>query len=175
LGPRKFSEVTAPEANKVKTSGTIVAVICIVLFCGATTQPAAAQNEAPRTFSSLQPWNPADETTFAAAIQEIVSKNAPGAPAGLNLLMTGSKQALYVNVGPHLGGPIERLLSAGQVIQVVGIVRVFNGQNYLLARELQIGDRKIQVRNQHGFFTYPSASTGPSSVRPETSKFGGAR
>jgi hypothetical protein len=158
----------------VKTSGIIAAVICIVLFSGATTQPAAAQNEAsPRTFSTLQPWNPADETTFAAAIQEIVSKNPTGAPAGLNLLMSGSKQPLYINVGPHLGNALKQSLTAGQVIRVIGIVRNLNGQNYLLARELQIGDQKIEVRNERGFFTYPSA--GSRSTRPDNSKFRGAR
>jgi hypothetical protein len=158
----------------VKTSGIIVAAFCIVLLYGATTQPGEAQDAtSPRTFAQLKPWKTADETTFAAAIQEVVSKNPTGAPAGLNLLMTGSQQPLYVNLGPHLGNALKQSLIAGQVIRVTGIVQNFNGQNYLLARELQIGDQKIEVRNQHGFLTYPSA--GSHSVRPEASKFGGAR
>jgi hypothetical protein len=158
----------------VKTSGIIAAVICIVLFSGATTQPAAAQNEAsPRSVSSLKPWNAREEVTFGGAIQEAAIKNPLGAPAGLNLLMSGSQQPLYVNVGPHLGDTLKKSLVTGQAIRVVGIVQNFNGQNYLLVRELQIGDQKIEVRNEHGFFTYPSA--GSRSARPESSKFGGAR
>jgi DNA/RNA endonuclease YhcR with UshA esterase domain len=160
----------------VKTSGIIVAVICMVIFCGATTQPAAAQDEAsPRTVTSLTAWKATNEITFGAAVHEVVSKNPSGAPAGLNLLVDGSQRVLYVNVGPRLDDKVKQALTPGQVIQVVGVVQTFNGQSYLLARELQIGDRKIEVRNQHGFLTYPSASTGPRSIRTESSKIGGAR
>ena len=158
----------------MKTSGIIVAAFCMVLFYGATAQPVEAQDAtSPRTFTPLQPWKSTDETTFAAAIQEIVSKNPAGAPPGLNLLMTGSQQPLYVNLGPHLGNALKQSLAAGQVIRVTGIVQTMNGQHYLLARELQIGDQKIEVRNERGFFTYPSA--GSRSARPDNSKFGGAR
>jgi hypothetical protein len=159
----------------VKTSGIIVAVICMFI-CGAAAPSATAQNEpSPSSFAKLTPWKTADETTFAAAIQQVVEKNPNGAPPGLNLLMSGSQQPLYINVGPHLKGALRQSLTAGQVIRVTGIVRTMNGQNYLLARELQIGDQKIEVRNQHGFLTYPSASAGNTAVRPETGKFGGAR
>lgn len=158
----------------MKTRGIIVATFCMVLLSSATAPPLAAQATAPpQSFAQLKPWNSADETTFAAAIQEVVSKNPAGAPAGLNLLMTGSQQPLYVNVGPHLGNALKQSLTPGQVIRVTGIVRNLNGQNYLLARELQIGDQKIEVRNEHGFLTYPSA--GSRSARPEAGKFGGAR
>jgi len=148
----------------------------MVLFCGAMAQPVAAQNESsPRSLSSLKPWKATDEITFGATIHEVVSKNPAGAPPGLNLLMDGSQETLYVNLGPHLGNALQRSFSAGQVIQVVGIVQSFNGQNYLLARELQIGNQKIEIRNQRGLFTYPSASTAAGSVRPESSRIGGPR
>ena len=160
----------------MKTSGIFVAVFCMVLFCEATIQPVAAQNESSSpSFARLTPWKTADETTFGGTIQEALEKNPAGAPAGLNLMMTGSRQNLYVNVGPHLKGVLRQSFSAGQVIRVVGIVRSFNGQNYLLARELEINGQTIEVRNQHGGLTYPSASTDPRSVRPDSSKFGGAR
>lgn len=145
----------------------------MVLLSFATAPRLAAQDTAPpQSFAHLKPWNPADETTFAAAIQQVIEKNPTGAPAGLNLLMTGSQQPLYVNVGPRLGNTIKQSLTAGQVIRVTGIVETLNGQNYLLARELQIGDQTIEVRNEHGFFTYPSASSRSGS---QTGKFGGAR
>jgi hypothetical protein len=160
----------------VKTSGIIVAAFCMVIFCGATTPPAAAQNEAsPRSLSTFKPWNAIEEITFGGAIQAAALKNPAGAPAGVNLLMTGSQETLYVNLGPHLSNALKQSLTSGQVIQVVGVVRSLNGQNYLLARELQIGNQKISVRNQRGFFTYPSASTGSRLANPKSSQFGGAR
>jgi hypothetical protein len=161
----------------VKTRGIIVATFCMILLSGTMSlPPLTAQNTtSPQTFAQLRPWNPADETTFAAAIQQVVEKNSAGVPAGLNLLMSGSQQPLYINVGPRLGNIVKQSLTPGQVIRVTGIVRNFNGQNYLLARELQIGDQKIEVRNEHGFLIYPSADTGPGSSRTGSGKFGGAR
>ena len=161
----------------MKTSGIIVATFCMVLLSFATAPPllSAQETASPQSFAQLKPWKSADETTFAAAIQQVVEKNPTGAPAGLNLLMTGSQQPLYVNVGPHLGNALKQSLAPGQVIRVTGIVEILNGQHYLLARELQIGDQKIEVRNEHGFFTRQSTSTDPRSVRPEAGKFGGAR
>ena len=152
----------------------------MVLLSSATAPPllSAQDTASPQSFAQLKPWKSADETTFAAAIQQVVEKNPTGAPAGLNLLMSGSQQPLYVNVGPHVGNALKQSLTAGQVIRVIGIVRNLNGQNYLLARELQIGDQKIEVRNQRGFFTYPSGSSRsalPPSAGNETGKFGGAR
>jgi hypothetical protein len=157
----------------VKTSGIIVATFCMVLLSFTTAPPllSAQDTASPPSFAQLKPWKSADETTFAAAIQQVVEKNPTGAPAGLNLLMTGSP--LYVNVGPHLGNALKQSLAPGQVIRVIGIVETLNGQHYLLARELQIGEQKIEVRNEHGFFTRPSAVS--RSARPEAGKFGGAR
>jgi hypothetical protein len=154
----------------------IVSILCMVLLYTGTARPVAAQDtRSSQSHSSLREWKASDETSFGGAVQEIVSKNPPGAPAGLNLLLDGSQWVLYINVGPKLDDNVKQALTPGQVIRVVGVVRTFSGQNYLLARELQIGDRKIEVRNQRGFLTYPSTSAGPRSVRTPSSKIGGAR
>jgi hypothetical protein len=155
----------------------IVSTFCMVLLCIGTAHPIVAQDaRSPQSSSlSLKAWKASDETTFAGSIHEIVLKNPPGAPTGLNLLMDGSQRILYVNIGSKLDDAVKQAITPGQVIRVVGVVQTFNGQNYLLARELQIGDRKIEVRNQRGFLTYPSASTGPRSVRTPSSKIGDTR
>jgi len=147
----------------------------MVLFGTVAARPVAAQDtDSPRSFSSLKEWKATDEITFGAAIREVVSKNPVGTPAGLNLLMNGSQGVLYVNLGPNLGDSVTRSLSPGQVIQVVGIVQTFNGQNYLVARQLLIGNQTIEIRNQRGFLTHPSTSSGTRSTHAQ-SEFGGAR
>jgi hypothetical protein len=159
----------------VTTHRFIVAAFCMVLFCPITAPPVAAQQEAPpHSFPSLKEWNATEEITFGAAIAEVVAKNPIGAPFGLNLLMNGSQKVLYVNLGPNLSDDVKRSLTVGQVIQVVGIVRAFNGQNYLLARQLLLGDQKIEVRNSRGFLTHTSSKAALRSPRPQ-SQFGGAR
>ena len=160
----------------MKANGIFVAAFCIVLVHAVEARSVLAQEEAsPRTFSTLKEWKANDEITFGAAIREIVSKNPTGAPAGLNLLTTGSQGVLYVSLGPNLGDAITRSLSPGQVIQVVGIVQTLNGQNYLLARQLVIGNQTIELRNKRGFLTHPSTNTRARAAAHAQSEFGGAR
>jgi hypothetical protein len=152
------------------------AIFCMVLFCPTTVRPVAAQESTPpRTFSPIRQWNVADETTFGAAIEKVIARNPAGTPSGLNLLMTGSSRILYVNLGPNLPKTINQSLTAGQVIQVTGIAQTFNGQNYLLARELQIGDQKIEIRNSQGHLTHPLAAAPDGSTRAHSTQMGGAR
>ncbi len=120
-----------------------------------------------------------DEVTVGGAILGVASQHSAGAPAGLNLQMTGSQGVLYASLGPNLGKDVTRELTPGQVIRVTGLVRTFHGQNYLLVRELVIagqnGDQTIEIRNDHGFLAHTSGSAAPGSKRSESELNGGAR
>jgi hypothetical protein len=151
----------------VTTNKLLVAIFCIFVFGAAVTPPISAQAAAsPQNVPSMKPWNLADETTFSAAIREVVSQSPTGAPKGLNLMMSGL-QSLSVSVGPYLSDEVTRSLAAGEMIQAVGIVHAFNGQNYLLARQLVVGGRTIEVRNTHGFLIHPSAGPRSGSAHPQ--------
>lgn len=158
------------------TQKLTVATFCMVtIFCSIAARPLAAQNTSSlQTSPSLKAWNAADEITFGAAVREVVSKNPDGAPAGVNLLMSGSQETLYVSVGPYLTDQVKRSLTTGQMIQTVGMVQTFNGQNYLLARQLVIGGQTIEVRNSHGFLVHPSTGPRSNSAHPQ-GLLGGAR
>jgi hypothetical protein len=165
----------APEAPKVKTAPLKLAISCIVLFCAtAKPHPAKAQS-APQTFASFQQWNAADETTFGGVIGNVVARNPAGAPSGLNLSMTGARTGLYVNLGPNLRSDLRQSLAAGQPIQVVGLVRSFNGQNYLLARQLIIGNQTIDIRNSNGFAIHTPPATATPSTKTRAGSIGGAK
>lgn len=154
----------------------VFAAFCMVLICATTTNSAAQDTGSSRGAPSLKEWKASDEITFGGAIREVISKNSAGTPPGLKLLMDGSQGTLYVSVGPSLGDNVKQELAPGQVIRVVGVVETFNGQSYLLARELVIGDQKVEIRNQHGFLVHsPAAAAGSSSKRTESNGFGGAR
>lgn len=116
-----------------------------------------------------------DEVTVGGAIVEVVSKHTTGTPPGLNLQITGSQGVLYASLGPNLGSDVKQELSPGQVIRVTGLVKMFQGQNYVLVRELVIDNQKIEVRNEHGFLAPTSASAAPGSKRSESDLNGGAR
>jgi hypothetical protein len=154
----------------------IAAIFCIILSYAATERPATAQDSpTPRSFSTSPKWQPADEITFGGAIGDVLSKSPAGAPSGLNLLMTGTKSDLYVNLGPNLHSDIRQSLSSGQVIQVVGIVHSFSGKNYLLARQLVIGNQTIDIRSSKGALIHTPPAGTPASTKTRRGPIGGAQ
>jgi hypothetical protein len=160
----------------VAKNRVIAAIFCMILFCVATVSPVAAQNQSTsHSFSSTPTWQPAEEITFGAAIQQVVEKQQLGAPGGLNLLMDGSRGVLYVNLGPYLHSDVRQSLSSGQVIQVVGIVHSFSGKNYLLARQLVIGNQTIDIRNSHGSLIHTPPAATAASTRTRSGQIGGVR
>ena len=94
------------------------------------------------------------------------SRGAHWRSAGLNLLMSGTRSDLYVNLGPNLHSAIRQSLSSGQAIQVNGVVHSIGGHNYLLARQLVIGNRTIDIRNANGALIH-TPSPGTSSLRQD--------
>jgi hypothetical protein len=174
--PTAHELAAGPGGKKVTPNRIVTAAFCMVLGCVATTYSVASQDPgSPQSASSLKEWQASDEITFGGAIREVVSKNSAGTPAGLKLLMDGSQGVLYVSVGGNLDDKMKQALAPGQVIQVVGIVETFKGQSYLLARELVIGNQKIELRNKQGFLVHSLASAGSGSKRTESSEIGGAR
>jgi DNA/RNA endonuclease YhcR with UshA esterase domain len=157
----------------VKSLTFVFSAICLLL--SASSAISAEAQISMQAASSLKQWNATDEITFGGAIEQVVTKNASGTPPGLNLLMSGSQSVLYVNLGPYLSSSVKQQLATGQTIQVTGIVQSFNGTNYLLARELTLGNEKLEIRNAHGFLAATPPSSGSRSARSQTSPFGGAR
>jgi hypothetical protein len=66
--------------------------------------------------------------------------------------MTGP---LYVSVGPYLAPDIQKVLVAGQRVQVTGKIQNIHGQSYLIARQLLLGGRQIAIRNDQGALIQP--------------------
>ncbi len=182
ISPRAPDTTTQPgrEGNKVAIHRVIAAIFCIILSFSATERQVAAQDSpTPRSFSTSPKWQAADEITFGGAIGDVLSKHPSGAPSGLNLLMTGTRSDLYVNLGPNLHSDTRQSLGSGQAIQVTGIVRSFGGHNYLLARQLVIGSQTIDIRNSNGALIHtlshtPPAGT-PGSTRTRSGRIGGVQ
>ena len=149
--------------NIVKITQVIASAICL---CALAMMPGTQPQAHAATTATLDHWKTADEITFAGPIHEIVSKHVSGTPAGLNLLMDGSQTTLYINLGTALDSATQKSLAVGQVIQVKGIVRSFNGTNYLLARDLTLGQQALKIRNAHGMPTKVSATAVKQGNRP---------
>jgi hypothetical protein len=154
----------------------VAACACALGFVPGATQEACA-NETSTTVTTIHHWKTSDEITFSGAIHELMTKPVTGAPAGLNLLMDGSQGVLYANVGSHLDNETKKALVPGQMITIKGVVRSFNGTNYLLARELTLGQQTLKVRGIHGMPAKITATASTQGNRPRGKKasVGGAQ
>jgi hypothetical protein len=61
--------------------------------------------------------------------------------------------------------------TSGESVKLTGMVVTINDKQVLLVRTIQMGDRTITVRNEHGFLVYPGAKARLTAV----SSTGGAR
>ena len=155
--------------------GICSALVAVLLWLAGGDAHAGQQTAGASSSSSFPAWRSSDETTVGGVIRQVVAKNPANAPMGLNFVMTGSQHALTVNVGRGLNDRLKSLLVAGQAIRVTGIVRSFGGQDYLMTRELEIGDQKIQVRSANGFPVNAMAGGGTRQSRGDSTSNGGAR
>ena len=113
----------------------------------------ASESSAGRGFGPA--YDAEQETTLIGNIQQLVTKNDPGSPAGVHVLVAGTQGVVDVQVGPFLSKATKEALQAGAPVQVVGAMMQFHEKQYFLARELSVNGRTITVRNARGFLVSP--------------------
>jgi hypothetical protein len=155
-------------------------VLPTLLFCGIVMNSAAAQDSSvPQSSAPFAGWNTghgnSSEITVSGTIQQVITTHTAGSPAGLHILVESSQGVVNASVGPFLPADIQRALSAGQQIQITGIVRTISGQNFLLARLLVLAGRQITIRNEHGFLVAVPSATGSVPHRKQGAPNGGTQ
>jgi hypothetical protein len=128
--------------------------------------------------SPSEPWKASDEITLSGVVLEVMKQHPAGTPAGFNFTMSGSQNQLTVNTGSGLGENVRNQIRSGASVQVTGLTRAMNGQNYLLARELVVGGQTVQVRSKNGFPVHAVTKSGGTQVRAKSAQNnlqGGAR
>jgi hypothetical protein len=134
--------------------------LAAAFLCGLMPSVVHAQNA---TTNKLTPqmvaWTNKEETsseiTFTGIIKE-VAKKLDKSPREMNLEVSGTTGATLVNVGPFLNSDQKSALAVGQSVQMSGIVALSKGRAIFLAREIQVADQTITIRNKYGFLVQPS-------------------
>jgi hypothetical protein len=129
-------------------SGLLFAIIAVPL--GAQTAP---ESRAGQGIGSG--YGAAHETTLNGTIQEVITQNVAGSPAGMHLLVDGAQGVVDVHVGPFLSSATKEALHVGTPVQIVGAPMLAHGKEYFLARELSVGGRTITIRSKRGFLAHP--------------------
>ena len=143
----------------------LVFLFCLSAFGGMVSSVASAQSTAAatssRSFSGTttsqsRPLSVGDELTMTGTIQDVVSNPASESPRGVHLIMAGPQGIIDACLGPYLATDVQQSLATGQSVTAYGVLATFNGQDYLLVRQLTIGDRQITLRNRTGFLVHPA-------------------
>jgi hypothetical protein len=149
----------------------------MVLLCSAAGVSAAGQEmKRFQSATASTEWKASDEITLAGTVQQVFTKKPSGAPGGVNLLMSGSQNGMIVNLGSALDPQTRKSLTNGTPIEVIGIVRRVQGDDFLLARQITLAGKTLQVRSANGFPIATSSPTAPPHARRIQSTLnGGAR
>jgi len=150
-------------------------VFAVLLWMTAWTGAVAQGRRGSLPNGAHQAWTAANEVTLGGQITDVPTKRAAGAPAGLNFAMSGSQHSLMVNAGANLNEAIRSRIKAGEAVQVTGVMRSINGQEYLLARTLTVGGTTVHVRNRNGFPVREMGTNGPQPRTVKSDLKGGAR
>ena len=150
-------------------TGLTLAMLMLAAPLGA--QPAATSGR-----GTIAPYDLAHEVTVNGTIAAVVTKHTMGSPAGMHLLITGAQGTVDAHVGFIRSKSERAALHTGLPIQIIGAVKVLNGKQYLLARELKYGGRTIAVRSKTGFPVggmEPSSFATPRAQKAARSRQGG--
>jgi hypothetical protein len=95
-------------------------------------------------------YDKAHEITLNGSIQEVVTRHVLGSPAGMHLLVAGPQGVVDAHVGPFLAKATREALLKGTSVRIVGAMTTEHGKQYLLARELTLGNHTVMVRSERG-------------------------
>jgi len=95
---------------------------------------------------------PRGEVTISGTVDRLLTQPlSPGSPAGAHLLISASGKTVDAHLGPRFSRQNRDAMTAGQPVEVTGVLTQIHGQEVLLVRQLTFEGHTVTVRNQRGF------------------------
>lgn len=147
--------------------------LLVAIFVSSLVAQRANDSISPR--GSVPAYDPAHELALDGTVQEVVSQQEIGSPAGLHLIVSGETGTVDAHLGPFLTKEARDALHPGVPIHLVGEMQEFRSKHLLLVRLISFGGRTVVVRSPHGALVlYPSHPAAVTSG-PSKSANGGSR
>jgi hypothetical protein len=119
----------------------------------------ANESVAPKRTVIASKYDLTKEVTLNGTVQSLVRKPAPGTLMGAHLMVSTAQGTVDAHIGNFvIAGRNPASLVSGQSVKLIGIMTTINHQNLFLVRTLQMGDRTITVRSEHGFLVPPASA-----------------
>ena len=96
------------------------------------------------------------ETTISGLLSSVLEKPSAGMIMGSHLLVETSSGKVDASLGRFaLIGKDALSLSAGQLVQITGVMMTLQGQQVFLVRTAKVNDQFYAIRNKHGIALSP--------------------
>ncbi|HVM74943.1 MAG TPA: hypothetical protein VMT75_04815 [Candidatus Saccharimonadales bacterium] len=140
---------------------------CMSLLFGSFPAAVTAQSPAPAasttSLKGTKTETPATpEITVVGSIQKVLEAGPKGAPKGTYVVVAGPQGTISANLGPWLNAGVKQSLAVGQPMQLTGNFRTYQGQNYLMARQVTVNNQLLTIRNEHGSLARKPTATAKS-------------
>ncbi len=126
-----------------------------ILFLISSLRPIQAQT--PVRLASAR-YDLADEVTLSATVSSVISRASHGMTVGSHLLLATPNGIVDASLGRFgLRGAGAVSVSAGEHVEVTGVMRTIRGRSVFLARSVKANGHTYSVRNDHGVLLSPQA------------------
>ena len=134
--------------------------------------PLGANESAPFRRTVIAPkYDVSKEITLKGTVETLVRKPTAGMIRGAHLIVSTSQGSVDAHIGNYIiAAPDAPSFAAGEAVKLVGVMMEFDHQNVLIVRTIEMEDRTITVRNDHGFLVLPGSQLALKAVST-----GGAR
>jgi hypothetical protein len=106
----------------------------------------------------LLDYDARQEQLLSGTVAALLPQPSTGMIAGSHLLLTTTNGTMDVSLGTFaLRGKDALSVSAAESIEVIGVMRSFNGKPLFLARAVTVRDHTYAIRNEHGIPVTPKA------------------
>ncbi len=118
----------------------------------AQTAPVAAKTSGPFSYDIAQ------EVTLNGAVSTVLTKASPGMIPGSHLLLATLSGTVDISLGTFgLRGKGALSVTAGQQVEVSGVMKTLTNKQVFLARIVKVGNQVYPIRNEYGIPISPQA------------------
>jgi DNA/RNA endonuclease YhcR with UshA esterase domain len=129
-------------------------VFGLILICSTGAMQAQRQGRG----KGIPEYDQTSVVSVTGAVQAVSESAGPGGWAGTHFILQAQDGPIEVHLGPSAFLAQENFkLTAGEQVQVTGSKIKYQNADLVIAREVKVGDKVLQLRDDRG---YPKWSRG---------------
>ena len=135
--------------KRIFTSFGAVGLLALMLCAPTVRAQAAASSARPKGPFS---YGAKKETTINGTVSSVITKPTAGMLWGAHLMVATSTGTVDASLGRlEIKGKDSTVFSAGQQVEVTGVMKTLNEKEVFLTRTVKVGNQVYTIRNEKGF------------------------